>query len=557
MLMTDLWLDIGIKSLSPNNTKYILKPTKSPAHLTEISSPSSPLPTLPALIPPPPTQISLNYAVVKKPFRKPVPPSKRAAQHGADPIQTGQSDVIDIHAYLPKKLAEIYMARQLQERAWQTRLLVCTSFFSCMENTVASSKEGEEKEMAKTIHAHLRTAISQFAILGTCAPPLEVLQQTKGVKFNGIPKMNLPKKSMIAATHFMNATLKTTNALPKTPKPTPISWTTVVRNGQKKTRLNVASDATIDTNLQPHKSAAQTTFKLAQNPSLKNKRQSKSTDDMKLYRKLSPAGIREVVVKKLSISPTSIGLIKPVRTGFALSPLNNEAHEVLLKSSLRLPSFGATLEPAKGLQPAIIPTVPRYIRTEKGQVEVTKELLSDEFERDTSMRPNSIKLYGHSRLEAPHRTWLTLFAKAPRPGFSVFDESGMMRIFKKQPLIDFFKRCNGHHSPKKYSRAPSCGNCGSTMHIEDLNCGGPHRSDSRKFLASPTGNGAPTKEQLKVFCQAGDREYQVVVRFKAAEERASILEGNSDEAPIQPEGIVTENTQASSVKAMAGDAMRF
>ncbi|POS81835.1 hypothetical protein EPUL_006545, partial [Erysiphe pulchra] len=89
--------------------------------------------------------ISLNDAVVNRPIREPVPPSKRAAQHDADPIQTGQSDVIDTHAYLPKELAEIYMARQQQERAWQTRLLVCTSFFSCMENTVASFKEGEEK----------------------------------------------------------------------------------------------------------------------------------------------------------------------------------------------------------------------------------------------------------------------------------------------------------------------------------------------------------------------------------------------------------------------------
>ncbi|POS84389.1 hypothetical protein EPUL_003507, partial [Erysiphe pulchra] len=97
-------------------------------------------------------------------------------------------------------------------------------FKHCMESTVASFKEGEEEELAKTIDAHLRTAISQLAV---SAPPLEVLQQTKGAKFNGIPKMNLSKKPTVAATHFINATLKTTNALPKTPKPTLISWTTV------------------------------------------------------------------------------------------------------------------------------------------------------------------------------------------------------------------------------------------------------------------------------------------------------------------------------------------
>ncbi|KHJ34673.1 putative eka-like protein [Erysiphe necator] len=346
--------------------------------------------------------------------------------------------------------------------------------------------------MAKTIHAHLRTAISQFAISETCAPPLEFSQQTKGVKINAISNMNLPKKPTVAATHRINATLKTANALPKVPKTTPMLWTTVVRNGQKKTRLNEVPDATTDTNLQPQKCAAKTTFNIAQNQnqSQKNKKQLKSTDDMRLFvrlskehewRKLSPAGIRDVVVKKLSISPTSIGLIKPVRTGFALSPRNNEAREALLKLSLRLSSFGAKLEPATSWLPVIIPTVPRYIRTEKGQVEVTKELLSDEIERVTSMRPNSIK----------------------------------------------------------------------------LNCGGPHRSDSRKCLARPTRNGAPTKEQLKSIRLAGDRKFQAVLRAKAAEERASVLEGNSDEEPIQPEVVDMENTQASSVEDTVGDAMRL
>ncbi|POS84217.1 hypothetical protein EPUL_004466 [Erysiphe pulchra] len=324
--------------------------------------------------------------------------------------------------------------------------------------------------------------------------------------------MNLPKKPTVLATHFINATLKTTSALPKTPKPTPMSWTTMVRNRPKKTRLNVAPDATIDTNLQPQKSAAKTTFKLAQNPSLMNKNQSKSTDYLKLFfrlsndnewRKQSPAGIREVVVKKLSISPASIGLIKPVRAGFALSPRNNEVREALLKSSLRLSSFGVKLESATSWPPVIIPMVPRYIRTEKSQVKVTKELLSDEIER--------------------------LFL--PRPPVS------------DSPLTDFCKRCNKHHSPKNCSRAPSCGNCGSTMHSKDLcmaltkcrNFGALHRSDSRQSLARPT----------------------PVALTKAADERASVLEADSDEAPSQPEFMVTENTQVSSVEAMARNAMRL
>ncbi|KHJ30916.1 putative eka-like protein [Erysiphe necator] len=103
------------------------------------------------------------------------------------------------------------------------------------------------------------------------------------------------------------------------------------------------------------------------------------------------------------------------------------------------------------------------------------------------------------------------------------------------------------------------------MHSEDFcmaptkcrNCGGPHRSDSRKCLARATRNGAPTKEQLKIIRLAGDREFQAVLRAKAAEERASVLEGNSDEEPSQPEVVDMENIQASSVEDTAGDAMRL
>lgn len=56
------------------------------------------------------------------------------------------------------------------------------------------------------------------------------------------------------------------------------------------------------------------------------------------------------------------------------------------------------------------------------------------------------------------------------------------------------------------------------------NCGGPHRSESRKCLARPTRHGAPTREQLKIYRQAGDREFQAAIRARAAEQKASELE---------------------------------
>ncbi|POS84447.1 hypothetical protein EPUL_002935 [Erysiphe pulchra] len=172
------------------------------------------------------------------------------------------------------------------------------------------------------------------------------------------------------------------------------------------------------------------------------------------------------------------------------------------------------------------------INTLQGRVEITKSMLIDEIERVTSVRPEAVKFYGNQKPDAPHRTWLAFFTKAPSPRFRIFDESGISYVFKNQKSIECCKRCNGHHSSKFCSRAPSYGNSGSTMHTQDTcmdatrcrNCGGPHRSDSRKCLARPTRHGAPTKEKLKIYRQAGDRDFQASARVRAAEEKAFKIE---------------------------------
>ncbi|POS82980.1 hypothetical protein EPUL_006586 [Erysiphe pulchra] len=296
-------------------------------------------------------------------------------------------------------------------------------------------------------------------------------------------------------------------ALPKTPTTNDKTWVTVARNGHKKARVVVCDK----TQLVPSFKASQ-----RQLPTI-------SGSDKRLFvrlpqdhewRKLSPAGIREVVVRKLSISPSLIGRIKPVHSGFAVSPCSTESCEAILKAGNGLFLTGAKLESATNWIPVIISTVPSTIRKEQGDVEVSSTMLADEIERVCSVRPAHLKLYGRNNTEAPHRTWMTFFSKATRAGFIVFDESGIDRPFEKQHSLEFCKRCNGHHPSKNCSRAPSCGNCGSTDHSEDVfmattkcgNCGGPHRSDSRRCLAHPTRLGAPTKEQIKTYRQAGEKE---------------------------------------------------
>lgn len=54
--------------------------------------------------------------------------------------------------------------------------------------------------------------------------------------------------------------------------------------------------------------------------------------------------------------------------------------------------------------------------------------------------------------------------------------------------------------------------------------GGPHRVESHKCLARSTRSGNPTREQLKVYRQAGHRDYQVVLRAITVEAKAAIAE---------------------------------
>ncbi|KHJ34775.1 putative eka-like protein [Erysiphe necator] len=232
------------------------------------------------------------------------------------------------------------------------------------------------------------------------------------------------------------------------------------------------------------------------------------------WRKLSPAGVHEIIVKKIAISPALFGKVKPVHSGFALSPFSEEAREKIPNAGNGLFLLGAKLEPATNWIPAIVPTIPATIRKEQREVEVSKCMLADQIERVCPIRPAHVKLYGGNKPGAPNRNWMAYFSTAPNASFRVFDGSGIARKFKKQQSIDFCKRCNGHHPTKNCSRAPSCGNCGSTNHSEDLcmaatkcrNCGGPHDLDSRRCLARLTRSGVPTKEQLKIYRQAGERD---------------------------------------------------
>ncbi|KHJ30457.1 putative eka-like protein [Erysiphe necator] len=475
----------------------------SSAESSQKPPPIPPVPPIPNL--PPPNRIL-----------KPVAPSKRPIPERLQ--NNGRNSFNIANAFLPQELADIIATRQRRERTCHARLMICTTVISNVESTLANFIEDIEKEEVAAFKAYLRLAIANYAAADSSTAPPKIPTHSRQAKSNATGSAK--EKSVLK---------KVAIAIPQNivPKVAEKSWATVTRNGQKKARVTQST--------QSNKLEAIPVSKTKQSVSNKNKSPSLATADTRLFirlpqdhewRKLSPAGIREVIVRKLVTSPALSGKIKPVNSGFAISPCSTVTRETLLNAGKGFSFSGAKLEPATNWVSVIVPTVPSKILKEQGEIEVNSSMLTDEIERVCSLRPAHVKLYGRNKAEAPHRTWMAIFTKAPSTKFRVFDESEIVRSFKKQQPIDFCKRCNGHHPAKNCSRAPSCGNCGSTNHCEDVcmavtkcrNCGGPHRSDSRICLARPTRSGAPTKEQMKAFGQAGEREFQAVLRAKVAEE---------------------------------------
>lgn len=541
--------------------------------------PIPPVPLIPNSSPPiassssPSNPTSSNTTLDSRQILKPVAPSKRPLPE--KPLSKNNSDIAN--AFLPQELADIIATRQRRERAWHARLMICTTVISYLDSTLASFTNEIEKEEVVAFKAYLRQAISNFVAADSPPSPSRVPINTRPSKGNGKGKgkgndISLAKKIVVATPRTVLSkaiNLKKNNEvdLPNAPQTSDKSWAIVARNGQKKARIVHSIKTQVPTG---NKNAPRALNKNNSNTSVSDNRLFVRLPQDHEWRKLSPAGIREVVVKKLAISPSLIGKIKLVHSGFALSPSSTEARDKILDARNGLFLSGAKLEEATNWISVIIPTVPATIRKEQGEVVVNKIMLADELERVCSMRPAHLKLYGRNKAEAPHRTWMAFFSKAPSSIFKVFDESGVARKFKKQQPLDFCKRCNGHHPTKNCSRAPSCGNCGSTNHSEEIcmsaikcrNCGGPHRSDSRRCLARPTRSGAPTKEQLKIYRQAGEREFQALLRAKAAEESATTAENKNKSKNVvssqdtEPVSSI-DRSLASSVGNSTDDAMRL
>ncbi|POS86354.1 hypothetical protein EPUL_001497 [Erysiphe pulchra] len=413
---------------------------------------------------------TLNNTASRKILKLAVPIKRRIPERSTH-NNKNNSDVAN--AFLPKELAEVVATRQHRERVWHVRLMKCTTIHSGINSTWSNFSKEIEKEKAEVFKAYTRLAIAKFAAVDSSSSSPQIPTHTRPTKGDRIGKDKSTGNKVAVALP------KNQWALPKIPQLTENTWASVARAGQKKTRIILSNRIQVNpTGRQSHRPANKDKSKsknsASQTAALSDKRLFIHLPQEHKWRKLPFAGIRE---------------FRSSRGDF-------------LKAGNSLFLSGAKSETATNWVSVLVPTVPASAHMEQGLEEVTKAILSHEIERVCSVRPAHLKLYGGNKPEAHHRTWLAYFSKVPRGVFRVFDESGIVRPYKKQQPLEFCNRCNGYHQSKNCSRAPSCANCGSINHTADIcmavtkckNCGGPHRANSRRCLARPTRSGTPSKE---------------------------------------------------------------
>ncbi|KHJ32807.1 putative eka-like protein [Erysiphe necator] len=207
-----------------------------------------------------------------------------------------------------------------------------------------------EKEVVAS-KPYLQQAIVKFADAdSSTSPPLpQAPTHTRLNKGNGKGNdKNLTKKIAVATPQIVpsKAVNMRTNKevdIPKIPQINDNTWAIVAHKDQKKTRVVNCNKTQVSGG---NKNVSRVFNKENSSRSVLDKKLFVHLLQEHEWRKSSPAGIREVMVKKLAILPTLTEKIKPVHSWFAPSPCSTEARDKIFNAGNGLFLLGAKLEAA-------------------------------------------------------------------------------------------------------------------------------------------------------------------------------------------------------------------
>ncbi|CCU76829.1 putative effector protein [Blumeria hordei DH14] len=436
----------------------------------------------------------------------------------------------------PPELQAMIEAEERRAAQAAKNIMICTAAINAVETAVSLYSEESNDPFIDSMKIYLRAAIAQFMKSGPSAAPPVLPQRPSCEENKSCPT---PKAKERTPMNSQEPIRQVTQAKS--------TWATVARGSPQ---MSIAPAKTV---------------RVAPIPAVQVKKQARPATvkpkDVRLFlrlgeehawRALSPAGVRDAVTKLVEVPSSNIEHVYRVPTGFAMKAKNEEARQLLLNAAESFSRVEAKVETASDLAALRIATVPVALYTLMGKVTVTEEMVAEEITRTTKAVPVRVRPLGKGRVGAPYQTWIAHFerASAPRPGFRLFDDSGIaVRHQPKQPISQC-KRCLQFHGTRGCSRAPACWNCTSTMHssaeckahTKCRNCGGPHRSDSRDCLARPTKSGPASKENLEAIRQASQREFAAVVRAKSAVRRAeAAVSAASEKAKIAQTSFKSSN----------------
>ena len=514
--------------------------------------PTPPDPIPPSPIPPP----AFKFVLGTK--KRPAPsPSTMNVKKNCKPASTESAP--DLSAY-PASLRPALLRKLELDQEWTARVEIAAALDRFVDNALPHRESAKFGDLAKSLGASVKALAADFLQIGAeseAAPlPAKPVTQVTPASLPPAPRAQHQRttepprpKTAVQDTGVAQAATK-----PQPPAPATATWAVVARRGAKKARNNITSEPTHGSKATPASSAGPKTQE--------KKGNGKNEPDPRIFlrlapdhawRKLSPAGARDALSKALGTRYSWIDKVQAVKSGFAITAADQTARAEMLKlaGQEKLSQVDARLEERTSWVALMVPSVPTSIRTVNGKVEVTEELVKNEVERVTRLRPTKASPMGKIKENSPpSRTWTCLFEqKAPAKGFRIFDESGKAFEKKERPRTAQCARCLDFHSTRGCSRPPACKNCGSIQHAEEecralskcRNCGGPHRSDSRSCLARPFSSGErPAGTQLQMIRQGGQRAYN-----KALKEHTALL------ASTQP---VATATAAAATVAAATDA---
>ncbi|CCU83181.1 EKA-like protein, partial [Blumeria hordei DH14] len=410
--------DSILASSSPEDAEQVLDPTGSPRKTVVAPEKRATVPALPRPVEVRPTK------------EADIPTAKAAGAENSSLDQPPTApEAAGREKIFPPELLAAIEAEERRARQKAAQFTICSTAISSVEAALQPLSTGEDKNFVDSIKVYLRAAIAQFVAAGpSTAPP--VLPQRPSV---GTPATVIP---VAIPRNISKATA---------PLPLRSTWATVTRAGHQKSGAQAPANITSvsaapSARKQEKKPAAATTAS-------KDDRLFLRLDANHEWRQLSPAGVREAVAKQTHCTPSDVDQVQRVPTGFAIRAKSPDAKSRLLEASSTFAQVEAKLEPPSDLVSLRIATVPVAVFSLEGRVEVTAEMVAAEIHRVTNCTPDRVRIHGKTKLGAPYRSWAALFPRnaSPKPGFRLFDDSGIATIQRNRPPIQQCRRCLGFH----------------------------------------------------------------------------------------------------------------